>query len=162
MQDLLPLAEQLGARLKARQETIAVAESAAGGLIAASLLAMPGASAYFIGGTVVYTYKSRSALLGISDAALTGMRPSTEAYALLLARHIRERLGATWGLAETGAAGPTGNRYGDAAGHACVAFAGVDSAHEGALTIETGSPDRAANMRAFAASALELLARRLA
>ena len=162
MQDLLPLAEQLGARLKARKETIAVAESAAGGLIAASLLAMPGASAYFIGGTVVYTYKSRSALLGISDAALTGMRPSTEAYALLLARHIRERLGATWGLAETGAAGPTGNRYGDAAGHACVAFAGADGAHEGALTIETGSPDRAANMRAFAASALELLARRLA
>ena len=162
MQDLLPLAEQLGARLKARQETIAVAESAAGGLIAASLLAMPGASAYFIGSTVVYTYKSRSALLGISDAALTGMRPSTEAYARLLARHIRERLGATWGLAETGAAGPTGNRYGDAAGHACIAFSGGNGEREGALTIETGSADRAANMRSFAAGALELLARKLA
>ena len=154
MQDLLPLAEQLGARLKARQETIAVAESAAGGLIAASLLAMPGASAYFIGGTVVYTYKSRSALLGISEDALTGMRPSTEAYALLLARHIRERLGANWGIAETGAAGPSGNRYGDAAGHACVACVGVS---EAAQTIETGHTDRAENMRAFAAAAMNLL-----
>jgi PncC family amidohydrolase len=159
MQDLLPLAEQLAARLKARGETIAVAESAAGGLIAAALLAMPGASAYFIGGTVVYTYKSRSALLGISDAALTGMRPSTEAYALLLARHIRDKLGATWGLSETGAAGPTGNRYGDAAGHACVACIG---ATEAALTIETGNTDRAENMRAFAAGALGLLLKEIA
>lgn len=158
MQDLLPLAEQLGARLKARNETIAIAESAAGGLIAASLLAMPGASAYFIGGTVVYTYKSRSVLLGISEDALTGMRPSTEAYALLLARHIRDRLGSTWGIAETGAAGPSGNRYGDASGHACVAYAG---ATEGAITIETGSTDRAANMRAFAQAAMELLLKQL-
>jgi len=162
MQDLLPLAGQLGALLKQRGETIAVAESAAGGLIAASLLALPGASAYFIGGTVVYTYKSRSALLGISEAALTGMRPSTEAYALLLARHVREKLGATWGLGETGAAGPTGNRYGDAAGHACVAFAGLDAAQEGAFTIATGSTDRADNMRAFAAGAMGLLVQRLA
>ena len=154
MQDLTPLAEQLGALLKSRKETIAVAESAAGGLIASSLLAVPGASAYFIGGTVVYTYLSRSALLGIPDNALTGMRPSTEPYALLLARSIRVRLNATWGIGETGAAGPTGNRYGDAAGHACVAIAG---ATEAALTIETGDTDRAKNMRAFAAGALELL-----
>jgi len=159
MQDLLPLAEQVGARLKARNETIAVAESAAGGLIAAALLAMPGASAYFIGGVVVYTYKSRAALLGIAEDALTGMRPSTEDYALLLARHIRERLGAGWGLAETGAAGPTGNRYGDAPGHACVACVG---ASEAARTIETGSTDRAENMRAFAAAAMELLLKALA
>jgi nicotinamide-nucleotide amidase len=101
---------------------------------------------------------SRSALLGIPDTALTGMRPSTEPYALLLARSIRVRLNATWGLGETGAAGPTGNRYGDAAGHACIAFAG---AAEAALTIETGSADRAQNMRAFAAGALELLTRQL-
>jgi nicotinamide-nucleotide amidase len=154
MQDLLPLADKLGARLKARNETIAVAESAAGGLIAASLLALPGASAYFIGGTVVYTYKARSALLGISEDALTGMRPSTEAYALLLARHVRERLGASWGIGETGAAGPTGNRYGDAAGHACVAVAGPA---EAALTVETGATDRASNMRAFATAAMNLL-----
>jgi PncC family amidohydrolase len=159
MQDLLPLAEQLGARLKARGETVAVAESAAGGLIAASLLAMPGASAYFIGGTVVYTYKSRSALLGISEDALTGMRPSTEPYALLLARHIRERLGASWGIAETGAAGPSGNRYGDAAGHACVACVGTT---EASLTIETGKTERSENMRAFAAAAMGLLLKQLA
>ena len=159
MQELMPLAEKLGALLKERKETIAVAESAAGGLIAASLLAVPGASAYFIGGTVVYTYLSRSALLGIPDNALTGMRPSTEPYALLLARSIRVRLNASWGIGETGAAGPTGNRYGDAAGHACVAIAG---ATEAALTIETGDADRAKNMQAFAAGAMELLSKHIA
>jgi nicotinamide-nucleotide amidase len=158
MQDLLPLAEKLGALLKERKQTIAVAESSAGGLIAASLLAVPGASAYFLGGAVVYTYKARQVLLAIPDAALTGMRPSTEPYALLLARTARDRFGATWGLSETGATGPTGNRYGDAAGHACVAFAG---ASEQALTVETGSADRAANMRAFAQAALTLLTRQL-
>jgi PncC family amidohydrolase len=158
MQDLLPLAEQLGALLKERKQTIAVAESSAGGLIAASLLAVPGASAYFLGGAVVYTYKARQVLLAIPDAALTGMRPSTEPYALLLARTARDRFGADWGLAESGATGPTGNRYGDAAGHACVAFAGAGAS---ALTIETGSTDRAANMRIFAAAALNLLTEQL-
>jgi PncC family amidohydrolase len=159
MQDLLPVAEKLGALLKQRKETIAIAESSAGGLIAASLLAVPGASAYFLGGAVVYTYKARQVLLAIPDAALTGMRPSTEPYALLLARTARERFGASWGLSETGATGPTGNRYGDAAGHACVAFAGIS---EEALTVETRSPDRTANMRAFAQAALTLLTRQFA
>ncbi len=164
MQDLLPIAATLGALLKARGETIAVAESSAGGLIAASLLAVPGASAYFLGGTVVYTYKARTALMGIPDAAFAGMRPSTEPYALLLARTIRERMEATWGLAETGATGPTGNRYGDAAGHACIAFAGGapgEDRGESAFTLETGSGDRTANMRAFAAAAMQFLARKL-
>ncbi len=154
MQGLLTLAEALAARLRARGETVAVAESSAGGLIAAALLARPGASAFFLGGAVVYTKSARAALLGITPAEMRGLRPSTEAYALLLARRMRERLGATWALAETGAAGPTGNSYGDAPGHACVAVAGPA---EIARTLETGSPDRAANMRAFAAAALALL-----
>lgn len=152
--NLLHLAERAGNLLKARKETVSVAESAAGGLISTALLAVPGASTFFIGGAVVYTRHARSALLGIPDSALSGMRPSTEPYALLLARSSRERLGTTWALAETGAAGPTGNRYGDAAGHACVAVAGpVDRA----ITLETGSADRLANMQAFAAAALGLL-----
>ncbi len=154
MQDLLPLAEAIALRLKARGETIAVAESSTGGLIAAALLAVPGASAYFIGGAVVYTRQARRALLDIPDAAMSGMRASTEAYALLLARTARERFPASWALAETGAAGPTGNRYGDAAGHSCLALAGPV---ERSLTLETGSADRRANMRAFAAAALDLL-----
>lgn len=154
MQQLLGVAHEIGERLKARGETVAVAESSAGGLIAAALLAMPGASAYFLGGAVVYTRQARRALLEIGDEAMAGLRPSTEAYAALLARTVRERHGATWGLSETGATGPTGNRYGDAAGHASIALSGPV---ERALTIETASADRQANMRAFAAKALETL-----
>jgi PncC family amidohydrolase len=147
-------AELAAARLKARGETVAVAESSAGGLIAAVLLAVPGASAYFLGGAVVYTRHARRCLLGIPDAAMAGIRSASEPYAALLARTVREQHGATWGLAETGAAGPTGNAYGDAAGHSCIA---LDGPVARVLTIETASADRQANMQAFAAKALETL-----
>ena len=154
MQSLMPLAEKIAARLIERRETIAVAESSTGGLISAALLAVPGASAYFVGGAVVYTKTARLALLGITDAEMANMRASTEAYALLGARRIREKHATTWGLAETGATGPKGNRYGDAPGHSCMAVAG---GIERAITLETGSADRKANMEAFAKRALELL-----
>ncbi len=154
MKALLPLAETIAQRLIARRETIAVAESSTGGLIAAVLLAVPGASAYFLGGAVVYTKASRAALLGIGDAEMQGLRPATEAYALLIARRVRERHGAIWGVGETGATGPSGNRYGDPAGHSCVAVAGPA---ERAITLRTGSPERLANMNAFAKHALQLL-----
>jgi PncC family amidohydrolase len=154
MPSLAPLAEKIAARLIERKETIAIAESATGGLIAAALLGVPGASAYFVGGAVVYTRQSRAALLGITDADMAGMRASTENYALLCARRVRERHATTWGLGESGAAGPSGNRYGDAAGHSCMAVAGPV---ERAVTLETGSADRRANMEAFAQRALELL-----
>ena len=154
MQSLRPLAEKIAARLIERRETIAIAESSTGGLIAAALLAVPGASAYVVGGAVVYTKASRAALLGISDADMQGLRPATEGYSLLIARRVRERLGATWGLGETGATGPSGNRYGDPAGHSCMAIAGPV---ERAATLQTGSADRRANMDAFAKRALELL-----
>lgn len=154
MQSLLPIAEKIAASLIERKETIAIAESSTGGLIAAALLAVPGASAYFVGGAVVYTKTSRAALLGIGDAEMKGLRPSTEAYALLGARRVREKMAATWGLGETGATGPSGNRYGDAAGHTCIAVAGPT---ERAITLETGNSDRRANMNAFAKRALELL-----
>jgi nicotinamide-nucleotide amidase len=154
MDTLLSTAARIGERLRARGETVAVGESSAGGLVAAALLAQPGASAFFLGGAVVYTRQARAALLGITPEDMAGLRPSTEAYALLLARRLRERLGATWGLAETGAAGPSGNSYGDGAGHGCFAVAGP---LEIARTIETGSDDRVANMRAFGAAALMLL-----
>lgn len=154
MKTLLPLAETVAPRLIARHETIAVAESSTGGLIAAALLAVPGASAYFLGGAVVYTKSARAALLGIGDADMAGLRPSTEAYALLLARRMRERHGAAWGVGETGATGPTGNRYGDPAGHTCIAIVGPA---ERAITLRTGNADRLSNMDAFAKRALELL-----
>jgi len=154
MKALLPLAETIAQRLIARRETIAIAESSTGGLIAAALLAVPGASAYFLGGAVVYTKSARAALLGIADADMQGLRPATQAYALLLARRMRQRHGAAWGLGETGATGPTGNRYGDPAGHTCMAVAGPA---ERAITLNTGSAERLANMEAFARRALELL-----
>jgi len=154
-QELTKIAHALAVRLKERKETVAVAESSAGGLISAALLAVPGASAYFLGGGVIYTQAARRGLLQVPDDAVKGIRSSTEAYARVKARTIRERLGATWGLAETGASGPTGNRYGDAAGHACFAIAGPT---ERSVTLETGHGDREANMQAFAKAALELLA----
>jgi len=154
IEGLAPYAQALAEALKARGETVGVAESSAGGLISAALLAVPGASAYFLGGSVVYTGKARMALLGLRREDVAGMRSSSEPYALLLARTVRENLGATWGLSETGAAGPTGNPYGDSAGHTCVAISGPA---EMAFTLETGSPDRAANMEAFAKAAMELL-----
>ena len=155
MPDLLAsLAASLAARLVARGHTVAVAESSAGGLISAALLSIPGASAYFMGGGVIYTRAARRVLLGVPDEAVGGIRSSTEAYALLKARTVRAGLGTTWGLAETGAAGPTGNRYGDAAGHTCIAVVGPV---ERARTVETGRTDREANMWAFTRAALELL-----
>jgi PncC family amidohydrolase len=159
MQDLIPRGEKVGALLKARGETIVVAESSTGGLISAALLALSGASAYFLGGAVVYTQVARRALVDLPDISSLGMRASTEPYALLLARTARERFGASWAVAESGASGPTGNRYGDAAGHSCIAVVG---ATERAITLETGSADRVANMRTFAAAALDLLAETLA
>ncbi len=158
MDTLLPIAERIGARLKARGETIAIAESSSGGLISAALLAVPGASAYYRAGAVVYTAKARSTLMDIHREDVEGMRSASEPYALLLARRAGARFGATWGLSETGAAGPSGNPYGDAAGHTCVALAGPI---EVSMTIETASSDRIANMRAFALAALELIDRAL-
>ena len=154
MPDLTSMASTVGMLLKERQQTVAVAESAAGGVISAALVAIPGASAYYLGGGVIYTQASRQGFLRVPAEALVGMRASTEPYALLTARTVRQLLGATWGLSETGASGPTGNRYGDAAGHACIAVTGPI---ERAITLETGSADREANMWTFAKAALDLL-----
>jgi nicotinamide-nucleotide amidase len=156
MKNLVAVAEQVAAILTTRRQTIAIAESSTGGLISAALLAVPGASAYFLGGGVVYTRQSRRLLLDIPDAALDGMRPSTEPYALLMARTAQQNFSATWALAETGATGPTGNRYGDAAGHSCIAIAGLA---ESAMTLETGKADRLDNMHAFTGAALDFLLR---
>jgi len=155
MDELQEAAARVAARLIARRETVAVSESSAGGLIAAALLAVPGASRYFLGGAVVYTAAAREALLSITPQEMSGLRSSSEPYAQLLARRTRDKMKASWGLAETGAAGPTGNRYGDAAGHSCLAISGPS---EAVTTLETDSSDRFDNMRAFAVAALALLA----
>ena len=154
MKDLVALAEQIAAKLIERRQTIAVAESSTGGLISASLLAVPGASAYFLGGAVVYTRDARRILMDIPDEAMKGIRSASEPYAKLLANQLRTRFSTDWGLSETGATGPTGNRYGDAAGHSCIGIAGLEPS---AMTLETGSADRLANMHVFASTALNFL-----
>jgi nicotinamide-nucleotide amidase len=153
MRELLPVAEQIGALLKARKETVAVGESSAGGLISAALLAVSGASAYYVGGGVFYTRHMLLALRDMTPDRYSGMRGASEPWALMLARAQRERCATVWGLSECGAAGPTGNRYGDAAGHAWVAVTGPV---EHTQVVATGSGDRVANMYAFAGAALAL------
>src|SRR5712691_1746926 len=158
MKELVAIAEKIAAKLIERRQTVAVAESSTGGLISASLLAVPGASAYFLGSAVVYTRDARRILMDIPDEAMKGIRSASEAYAKLLASQIRQRFSSDWGLSETGATGPTGNRYGDAAGHSCMAVAGLEPS---AMTLETGSADRLANMQIFASTALNLLLQKL-
>ena len=154
MPDLNAMAASVGALLKEKQHTIGIAESSCGGLISASLVVVAGASAFFLGGAVSYTGASRDGLLRIDESQMVGIRPSIEPYALLNARSIRDILGSTWALSETGASGPTGNRYGDSAGHACMAVVGPV---EKVITIETNSPNREDNMWAFAVAAIDLL-----
>jgi len=155
MDTLIPIATRIAEKLIARKETVAVAESSSGGLISAALLAIPGASAYYIGGGVIYTRQSRRELLGIPDSEVKGVKSATPRYAAMVARAMQAKHAATWAIAESGAAGPAGNRYGDPPGHTCIAIAGPTPS---TVTVTTGSSDRAANMRRFAAEALEALA----
>ena len=151
---LFALGERVGDMLAARGQTVAVAESSTGGLVSAALVARAGASAYYFGGAVLYTRRSRRLLTTLTSDETAGMRSSSPPYAQLLARHQRERFRATWGVAETGAAGPAGNTYGDPAGHSCLA---VDGPVRLERLLRTGQADRRANMIAFAMAALQLL-----
>jgi PncC family amidohydrolase len=154
MQSLSQIGSVVGNLLKERKQTLAIAESSAGGLINAALVALPGASAYYLGGCIIYTGVGRSALLGITPQDMASLRPASEPFAKLLAQRVRDNLGATWGLSETGASGPSGNGYGDKPGHACIAVSGPI---EAVITVETGSADREVNMWTFARRAVELL-----
>ena len=154
MEALFDQARLVAALLMARRQTVAVAESSTGGLISAALLAVPGASAYYLGGGVVYTPRARHRLLDLKREDVRGLKSASEPYAALLAETVRKRFSAVWGISETGASGPTGNPYGDAAGHSCFAVAGPAGAVQ---TLETGQADRLGNMVAFSVAALALL-----
>ena len=153
------LAEDIARRLGERGETVAVAESSAGGIISAALLGVAGASGYFKGGVVVYNADAKERLAGMTADELAVARSSTEPHTALLAAAIRRRLSADWAIAETGAAGPTGNRYGDSAGHVALAVAGPV---ERTRVVETGASDRRQNMDEFSIAALRLLAEAIA
>ena len=151
---ILRLANLAADLLIESNHTIGIAESSSGGLIAAHLLAIPGASRYFMGGSVIYTRVAQRNLLGVNDEQMKGLRASTEQYASLNAKTIRELLGTTWGLSETGATGPTGNRYGDSAGHSCIGVSGPLSRTK---TLETAVEQREENMVSFTKASLALL-----
>lgn len=154
MQSLNEMASELGEILKSTGQTVAVAESSSGGLISSALLCVPGASAYFMGGTVIYTRESRKVFLDMDFSKVKGMKPLTEPMAEVFAETIRENLNTQWGVAELGAAGPAGSAYGHPAGISVIA---VDGPVKLSQTVETGSDNREENMWAFADAALKLL-----
>ena len=155
--ELMELAQQIGVLLRERKETVSVAEGSAGGLISASLLAIPGASAYYLGGSVIYTARAKRAFLGNAVAEPDGMRGATEEFARFLAESSLVQLRTTWAIGEAGAAGPP-NPYGDPAGHVWLAIAGP---RETTKHVLTGSNDRGANMLAFTTAALGLFLEKL-
>ncbi|MEO1028711.1 MAG: CinA family protein [Pseudomonadota bacterium] len=161
MQSLIPFAEKVGEILLARRQTVAISESSSGGLISAALLSVSGASRFYRGSGIIYTPHAFRGLMGLTKEDLGDMRSSSEPYALLIARTIREKLRADWGLCETGAAGPSGNGYGDPAGHNCVGIIGGTPIIEHSNTLETGRSDRVENMYAFAKFALSELLEQL-
>lgn len=160
LRDLHPQATRIADLLKARGEKIAVADGATGGLIAASLLTVPGALKFYVGGGVVYSFRARDLLFGLPREAYEGMRGASEPYALLQARAIRDNFGAEWGLAESGSVGGSNHPSGAPAGRSVAAVAGPDGFERTAL-VETDSDDRIANMGAFTRNALDLLERAL-
>ena len=153
MPTLISIAEPVGDLLKERGQTVAVSESAAGGLVSAALLSVPGASSYYRGGASVYTQIARRTLLRFDDTKAQ-MRGSTEEYASLTATTIRTLMETDWAIGESGAAGPAGNSYGDPAGHVAIAVVGPISATR---IVQTGNDDREDNMWSFAKAALDLL-----
>ncbi len=159
MERLTEAATRIGDVLKERGESICVAEGSCGGLVSASLVAVPGASNFFVAGGVFYTRRAFEEILGKDREALRGLRGSTEPFSLMLARLVREKFGTTWAIGESGASGPSGNRYGDAAGHAALAVAGPV---EKSIIVETGQGDRQENMWLFSAAALKLVEEALA
>jgi PncC family amidohydrolase len=156
--EILDLAATIGAHLKERGETIGVAEGSCGGLVSAALLSVGGASAYYVGGCVVYTGPGRTAFLGDAVARPAGLRGATEAFARYCAQSVRVQLGTTWGIGEGGATGPSGNPYGDPPGHCWLA---VDGPADATRRLLTGDDDRVRNMAAFTTAALQLLSEQL-
>lgn len=154
MDMLTTLATEVAAELKSREQTVAVSESSAGGLISAALLSIPGASAYFLGGGVIYTREARRILLDIPDDEVRHLLPLSEDYVTRCAVAIREKLGATWSVAEIGTTGPTGSRYGIPAG---VCWLVVDGPVRRVRHIENAGDAREPNMWGYTRAALDLL-----
>jgi PncC family amidohydrolase len=151
--DTATLAAEIAVILTQRRQRVAVGESSSGGLISAALLGVPGASAFYLGGSILYTKRAVGLMLDLPTDTAKGMRSSSEPYAEWVAQRMQDRFRSDWAIAETGAAGPDGNGYGDAPGHSCLAIAGPV---QRVRTLETGLSDRRQNMMLFADAALSL------
>lgn len=151
-----PNALRIAEGLRARGEKLAVADGATGGLIMASLLTVPGALNFFVGGGVVYSFRARDVLWAQPRDAYKGIRGPCQEYAELQARAIRDNLQADWGIAESGSVGGSTHPGGAPSGLSVVAVAGPDGfiAH---TVLETESDDRIANMYSFTRNALNFL-----
>jgi PncC family amidohydrolase len=154
MESLMPLAGEVAELLKKRGETVALSESSMGGLVSAALVAQAGASAFYLGSTVIYTRGAARALYDLKGPPAPDVKPLTEPYVAAMAEVVREKFGATWALSEMGASGPSGSPYGPGPGTAVIGLAGPRPA---SITVSTGSADRVANMRAFGEAALRLI-----
>ena len=148
------LTAEIASVLTERGETVAVAEATTGGLVSAALLSVAGASRYYAGGGVVYTLNSRIQLAGVSSEDYANYRGTTPDLIASLAEAMRQRLRATWVIAESGLAGPTGGRSGAPAGRTTVGVAGPVARTE---VFETGISDRVDNMVEFTTIALRYL-----
>ena len=154
---LTHMAEEVAELLRRRGDTIVVAETSTGGLISSALLAVPSASAYYKGGSVLYTYESRKKLLGIKGQDVKGLAPMSEAMVMAFAHKAQAQFASTWAIAELGIAGPTGVVYGEA-GSSVIGIAGPNPV---SALLNTGSSERADNMWRFTGHALSLLCKAL-
>ena len=144
-------------RLVEAGQTVAVAESLTGGLLGAALTEPPGSSAAFRGGVQVYATDLKASLAGVPDDVLATHGAVSEQAARAMASGVRERLGASWGVALTGVAGPD-EQEGHPPGTLHVAVAGPDAV----VTRSTRLPGDRGRVRALAVTAaLELLRRQL-
>ena len=154
---LTHMAEEVAELLRRRGDTIVVAETSTGGLISSALLAVPGASTYYKGGSVLYTYESRKKLLGIKGQDVEGLAPMSETMVMAFAQKAQAQFASTWAIAELGIAGPTGVAYGEA-GSSVIGIAGPNPV---SALLNTGSSEREDNMWLFTAHALTLLCKAL-
>jgi nicotinamide-nucleotide amidase len=117
------LAERVGDALRARDWTVATAESCTGGLVGARITGIPGASDYFEQGIVAYAYGAKEQRLGVSREALDEYGAVSAPVAREMARGVRDTADATWGVATTGVAGPGGGTAETPVGTVYVAVA---------------------------------------
>ena len=152
--DVFPESARAGAALRGRGWRVAVAESCTGGLLGAVLTAVPGASAYMLGGVIAYDNEVKSQLLGVSPGLIARMGAVSAEVAAALALGVRERLGVEVGVGITGVAGPGSEEGGKPAG---LAFVGITSPELEKVVRLDGDHGREANRAACVRAALELI-----